>query len=205
MMENRGTRHPHLIFFIILLTGVLLYLPSLWLGFLLDDYLFIGAGLGGFPMLYSSYALLLHVGFTQHSHNLFLDVSVEQGLPALMILVWMWFLFAVAAWRGLVRSDAHPGEGILGAAAMALVVLLLHGLVDPFHVLLVLAPGGQQSPDQGRVAADQDEEVAELVEGASREQHGRLEPLHLDDVLVVHASKYGCCAPAWQERNIERR
>ena len=47
-----------------------------------------------------------------------------------MCLFWMCILFAACVWRGLLRSDAEPGAGLLGAAALSLVVVLLHGLVD---------------------------------------------------------------------------
>lgn len=110
---------------------------------LVRDYAFVGAGLDGFQMLYSTYVLLIHVGFTVHSHNLFLNVAVEQGLPALVMLVWMWALMAAALWK---RARRSPGSlGLLGAAALSLVVLLIHGLVDDVlygsrAVLLLFVP-----------------------------------------------------------------
>jgi tetratricopeptide (TPR) repeat protein len=96
-------------------------------------------------MLYSTYALLLHVGFSIHSHNLYLNVAVEQGLPALLALAWMWLLFAGAVWRGLLDPRSRRGSGLLGAAALSLVVLLVHGLVDDVlygsrAVLLLFVP-----------------------------------------------------------------
>jgi O-antigen ligase len=93
------------------------------------DYPLIGAGLGGFRMLYSTYVLLLHVGHTNHSHNLYLDVAIEQGLFALLVLAWMGMLFARAAWRAL-SGPHHKGRGALVAAALSLAVILFHGLVD---------------------------------------------------------------------------
>jgi hypothetical protein len=112
---------------------------------LVRDYPFIGAGLDSFQMLYSTYSLLTHVGFSVHSHNLFLNVAVEQGLLALAALVWMWLLFAAAAWRGLVGPAAGRGRGVLGAAALSLGVVLIHGLVDDVlfgsrAVLLLFVP-----------------------------------------------------------------
>jgi tetratricopeptide (TPR) repeat protein len=112
---------------------------------LVRDYPFIGAGLGGYQMLYSTYSLLLHVGFSVHSHNLLLNVAVEQGLPAVVALVWMWLLFGAAVWRGLFGSGRQRYPAALGAAALSLVVLLLHGLVDDVlygsrGVLLLFVP-----------------------------------------------------------------
>jgi hypothetical protein len=126
---------------------------------LLDDYLFTGSGLGGFMMLYSSYALLAHVGFITHSHNLFFDVIIEQGIVALVALAWMWLLMFEALWRSLslrrtsgtrerrrkpeatIGSAASSASGssdrslrywqvMLGAGMMSLVVLLAHGVID---------------------------------------------------------------------------
>jgi hypothetical protein len=105
---------------------------------LVRDYLFVGAGLGNFQMLHSTYVALLHVGFTVHGHNLFLNISVEQGLPATLALAGMWILFATALWRQLFGSgavtgsdpDERPGVAAMGAAALCLVVILVHGLAD---------------------------------------------------------------------------
>jgi O-antigen ligase len=112
---------------------------------LVRDYPIVGAGLGGFQMLYSTYVLLIHVGYAVHSHNLYLHVAVEQGLPALLALVWMGLLFAAAVLRGLFRSSSRLGSAALGAAALSLVILLFHGLVDdvPYGsraVLLLFVP-----------------------------------------------------------------
>jgi hypothetical protein len=112
---------------------------------LLQDYPFIGAGLGTFQMLYSSYVMLLHVGFVTHSHNLLLDVAIEQGLPGAAILVWMWLSFFAASWRRLWEPGRHLRAGVLGAATIALIVILAHGLVDDAlyssgGVLLLFAP-----------------------------------------------------------------
>jgi hypothetical protein len=112
---------------------------------LMRDYLFVGAGLGGFMMLYSTYALLIHVGFEVHSHNMFLNVAVEQGFLALLILVWMWILFAWVVFRTMGRARIRPGTRALYAAALSLVAILIHGLVDDVlygsrAVLLLFVP-----------------------------------------------------------------
>jgi hypothetical protein len=94
---------------------------------LVQDYLFSGAGLGGFMKLYSAYAYLIHVDFLNHSHNLYLNVVIEQGLIALMALLWMWGLFARALWRDAADGRLRP---YLAAAALSLLTILLHGLVE---------------------------------------------------------------------------
>jgi hypothetical protein len=100
---------------------------------LVRDYPLVGAGLGSFQMLYSTYVLLLHVGYTIHSHNLLLNVAVEQGLPAMLLLAWMWLLAAVAVSRldGLRGGPApRAASEALIAAAASLIVFLVHGQVD---------------------------------------------------------------------------
>ncbi len=135
---------------------------------LLNDYPIIGAGLGSFMMLYSTYSLLIQVGFNTSSHNMYFDLIIDQGIVALATLFWMWLLMGEAVLRSLgdkrtrktrrrrvidqtsvqisntnfAESDItspHSGTGrgqiwrqnvILGASAMSLMVMLLHGLVD---------------------------------------------------------------------------
>lgn len=97
--------------------------PALWrnsidLG---RDYLFSGLGLAGFEMAYSTYALLVHVGFLTHAHNLFLDIWLEQGIVG------------EVAWVGLLSAAVRLAgrENIWrGPALAALATITLHGLVD---------------------------------------------------------------------------
>jgi hypothetical protein len=100
---------------------------------LVRDYPFIGAGLDQFRMLYSTYVLLLHVGFVPHTDTLFLDVAVELGLIGLLALVWMWSLAALLVWQTVLRPSANrggtAGGGLIGAAALSLAIVLIHGTV----------------------------------------------------------------------------
>jgi hypothetical protein len=94
---------------------------------LVQEYPFIGAGLGTYMMLFSTYAYLTHVGFIIHAHNIYLDVLIEQGFVALLALLWMWGVFATALWRESFDGQIRP---YLGAATLSLVTILLHGLVE---------------------------------------------------------------------------
>lgn len=102
---------------------------DLWRGALtlIRDYPFTGLGHDGFMMAYSTYVMQLHVGFAPHAHNLFLDLAVEQGLPSLLLFLTLALIFFLRFWRR--PSTAEPDLS-LGAAAIALLVILLHGLVD---------------------------------------------------------------------------
>jgi O-antigen ligase len=80
---------------------------------LVQDYPFRGAGLGGFSMLYSTYAYLIHVDFLNHAHNLYLNVVIEQGFFALLALLWMWGLVRprfVARRRGWTITAVSGGS-----------------------------------------------------------------------------------------------
>lgn len=97
---------------------------------LAGDYPFTGVGLDGFMMAYSSYVMLLHVGFTPHAHNLYLDLALQQGLPGLLVFLWMCALFGRVWWREALQPGARRRRGELAAAALSLAVILPHGLVD---------------------------------------------------------------------------
>ena len=105
---------------------------------------FTGSGLASFQMAFSSYVLLLHVGHTIHSHNLLLNMWIEQGLPGLLIFVWLLALAvkqALAIWH----VESAQARVILLAPLVSLAVIVVHGLVDDaFYgsrgVLLLFVP-----------------------------------------------------------------
>ena len=82
---------------------------------------FTGIGLAGYQMAYSSYVLLLHVGHTIHSHNLPVNLWLEQGILGPVSLTW---LVVAAVWT--VRRPSFWRE----AALASLAVILIHGMVD---------------------------------------------------------------------------
>lgn len=117
------------------------------------DTAFTGIGLGGFQMAFSSYILLLHVGHTVHSHNLFVNVWLEQGLLGLAALVWL-LGAAVVAWRRVRRLGDRQGKAWAAAALAAIAVIVVHGMVDDaFYgsraVLLMFVPFGLLTRAQG--------------------------------------------------------
>jgi putative inorganic carbon (HCO3(-)) transporter len=98
---------------------------------LAGDYPFTGAGLGSTMMVYSTYALLLHVGFITHSHNLFLQIALEQGLPGLAAFLGLLGLALWTALRGMgTERSRGPARIWQMAAAASLVVLVVHGTMD---------------------------------------------------------------------------
>lgn len=91
------------------------------------DYSLIGAGLGGYMMLHASYALLVHVGYTVHAHNVWLDVAVAQGALAVLALAWLFVLAGISGWRAAAGGRVSP---LLAAGLLALVTILVQGMVD---------------------------------------------------------------------------
>ena len=105
-------------------------------GNLVQDYYFTGGGLGVFPMVFSTYALLIDVPFLTHAHNLFLEIWIEQGLLGFVAFAWLIVEFYL--WCQRIATNTCPGgrcQGkrmnwlMLGGIA-ATTVMLLHGFVD---------------------------------------------------------------------------
>jgi len=114
------------------------------------DYPFTGLGLGDFNMAYSSYVLLVHVPHTAHAHNLALDICLAQGPVGLLAFVWLLLrAFAPLAFTASGHATSRPGHTLRwrAAAAVSLLVVLVHGLLDDVYygydgtgVLLVFMP-----------------------------------------------------------------
>ena len=109
---------------------------------LAGDTPFTGSGLGCTMMVYSTYAMLIHVGFISHAHNLFLQITLQQGLPGLAAFLTLLAL----GWRTIGRGQSPAGragsDGLSWrlAAAAALTALVVHGTVDAGIIVSRLAP-----------------------------------------------------------------
>lgn len=116
---------------------------------LIADAPLTGIGLGGqFGMVYSRYELLLHVPFLYYSHNLFLEVWLEQGMVGMA--AWLWLAAAVISAPFL--FPRMRGDQLTEAAWAGLLAMLIHGITDarqaqsvwlwlPFFMLLALHAG----------------------------------------------------------------
>ena len=116
---------------------------------LVRDYPFTGIGLGAYPLVFSTYVLLIHVGFIGSPHNLYIELAAEQGVAGLLVFLAIVVLTFRLAWvvSGRQASRSSGPLPLAGAVAM-LIVLLIHGLVDdPLYarraaLLFLLVPSG---------------------------------------------------------------
>lgn len=106
---------------------------------LAQDYFFTGAGLASFPLLYSVYYLLLPVVFLPNSHNLFLDILIEQGIGGLLSYAWLLGACLWVSLRALRYLLTRPERAqpfaarlrwLLEAALASMAIALGHGMVE---------------------------------------------------------------------------
>jgi O-antigen ligase len=140
---------------------------------LIQDYFFTGSGLGATAMIYATYAYLLHVPYLYHAHNLYVQIALEQGVPALLAWLGLMAATAVYAARALRVAD-NQGRTLLIAGFAALTVLLVHGLFEaelyfgPLAALVFLPPAllAWSAASVYRAAElDRDEDTSGLATG----------------------------------------
>jgi len=101
---------------------------------LVADYPITGAGLQAFPGQYSQYILVIPFYYVDTSHNLFLEVAIEQGILALIALVvilggsYGLLIFCKPVGARAIEMDAF--FTLRGALLAGLTVLVLHGLME---------------------------------------------------------------------------
>jgi O-antigen ligase len=99
---------------------------------LIADFPYTGGGLGAFPGLYSHYIRSIPFFFLNHSHNLFLDVAVEQGLFAALalvgiILAGVWLLVNAPPQSANAPAQLHLLRWAIFASGFALVIFVCAG------------------------------------------------------------------------------
>lgn len=91
---------------------------------MLKDHWFFGAGLAGYPEVFTPYHTQTQFEVFQYPHTILLNIWVELGLLGI-------FAFHVLAWRTVKEVISRPfsltGQSI---AFMALIEMIIHGLVD---------------------------------------------------------------------------
>jgi O-antigen ligase len=113
--------------------------------YLVADAPLTGGGLGSFPGLYSRYLLSIPFFYLPNSHNLFLDVAIEQGIAGGLAFLFLYLL----SFRGAAARIAETNSMFVfnRIALFSLVVAAIHGMVDNYLYngsgsLLALLPVG---------------------------------------------------------------
>ena len=98
--------------------------------YLLFAFPFTGGGLGSFPGLYSQYLLGIPFFNVPNSHNLFLDVGIEQGVFGGLSFLTLYLASIWIVSRSLIRDqDDLTFKHIV---LYALIVAVVHGMVDDY-------------------------------------------------------------------------
>jgi len=98
--------------------------------YLIQDFPLTGIGLGEqFAMVLSRYALLLRHPFLSISHNLYLQIWLEQGLPG--ILAWVWLMAALYQAARTHRTSPQPHADLpFQGTWLGLTAIFIHGTTD---------------------------------------------------------------------------
>jgi hypothetical protein len=99
---------------------------------MMRDFPFLGGGLGSFPGLFSQYILVIPYYSLLNSHNIFVDVSIEQGMTGgfAFLLLYTISLWMVASLLG--RRHSRRMQVWYAAAFASIFIVMLHGLVDDY-------------------------------------------------------------------------
>lgn len=99
---------------------------------LIEDYPFTGGGLGSFSGLYSHYILVIPYHFSAHSHNIFLDIAVQQGVGGLVALIGILGITAALLLMPpqTTKYDYKELSLLKGALAASLIAFIIHSLID---------------------------------------------------------------------------
>jgi len=102
---------------------------------LISDFPLTGAGLESFPGLYSHYILVIPYFFLPNGHNIFFDAVLEQGplgLVSMTIIFLGSFILLIVAPRMVDMVNQSRSDIVLlrWAIAAALIIMLVHGLVE---------------------------------------------------------------------------
>lgn len=100
---------------------------------IIKDHPLFGVGWGGYPDAYYAYSRFpiayqasLHMG----SHNLYLEILSDAGLPGIAAFFWVVAVFFREAFRTMARARTPLLKGAATGAAGAMITFLTHGLVN---------------------------------------------------------------------------
>jgi hypothetical protein len=114
---------------------------------IMKDFPFLGGGLTSFPGLFSQYILVIPYYSLLNSHNLFVDVGIEQGMIGGFAFL---LLYSISLWKitSILGHGSTTRKQILyGSVFTSLFIAVMHGLVDDYlysgwWVALAFFPAG---------------------------------------------------------------
>jgi tetratricopeptide (TPR) repeat protein len=146
-----------------------------------------GGGLASFPGLYSQYVLAIPYYSLPHSHNMILNVTIEQGILGGISFV---LIYLIGIRQILSAPKNSSAQLWYLAACISLFTALFHGMVDDYLYetsgpLLALFPAGMAALISRLGVAEQRTEA--LAPNTDKRGFGRagLRPLLLIPVLAV--------------------
>ena len=99
--------------------------------FLIADFPFTGGGLTSFPGLFSQYILSIPHFMFGYSHNLYLDLALEQGILGLVIWSFIIFLCTLNLVKSFrIHREKEQSKLLTSAIYASLIIFLLHGILD---------------------------------------------------------------------------
>lgn len=93
------------------------------------DYYFTGSGLGMTAMVYSTYVLAVRVPYWYHAHQLYLQISLEQGIPGLVAFLGM-ILPMLSILVITYRASTLYARCFCLSAITALLAVVTYGFLD---------------------------------------------------------------------------
>jgi len=99
---------------------------------ILSDFPITGGGLGAFPGLYSHYILGIPYFNVPNSHNMFLDVMLEQGLLGGFSFLAIYLASVWIVSRAIIKSNSMGLRFFNWLVLFALTIATIHGMVDDY-------------------------------------------------------------------------
>jgi len=99
---------------------------------LISDFAYTGGGLGAFSGLYSTYTRIIPYHYLRYSHNLYLDIALEQGVFGLLAVLGILAYALQSAIRAAseCRNAGRTNDFVAIGSTLGLVAILIHGFGD---------------------------------------------------------------------------
>ncbi|WP_171759422.1 O-antigen ligase [Vibrio sp. RE86] len=96
---------------------------------IIEQYPLTGTGIGSFYSIFPSYTQF-NIGYYDHAHNDYIQFAVEAGIPATILLGFMWLWAVVLTIRAMKHRNSKTLRGLALGCFIALIGMLMHISVD---------------------------------------------------------------------------